>query len=99
MRRGTTPTHTFMSPIDLRNARALYLTYVQNNKKVLEKSIEDIEIQEDRLIVTLTQTDTLAFSTIGKVEIQCRAKFPDGSALASQVIETSAKKILKEGVI
>ena len=99
MRRGTTPTHTFKSPVDFTTVDVIYVTYSQDGRKIIEKSKEDIEITEDTLTVTLSQTDTLAFSTIGEVEIQVRAKFPDGSALASNVIKTQACKILKEGVI
>lgn len=99
MRRGTTPTHTFKTKVDLTDVEVIYLTYSQNNKKVIEKTKDDITITDEGLSVTLSQTDTLAFSTIGDVEIQCRAKFPDGSAIASGVIKAPVAKILKEGVI
>ena len=99
MRRGTTPTHTFKSPVDFTTVQVIFLTYKQNGKTIIEKDIDDIEIFEDKLVVTLTQADTLAFSTIGEVEIQCRARFPDGSALASNIVKTPACKILKEGII
>lgn len=99
MRRGTTPTHTFKTPIDLTGVSEIFMTYAQSGRKVLEKTKDDIEITAEELKITLTQTDTLAFSTIGDVEIQCRAKFPDGSVVASQIIKTQACKILKEGVI
>lgn len=99
MRRGTTPTHIFGVDVDLRDAAVIYITYRQGGKNVLEKTGEDIEVEEEEIRTTLTQADTLAFSTSGAVEIQIRAKFPDGAAIASQVIRTSANVILKEGVI
>ena len=65
----------------------------------LGKTKDEMEITEDRVRVELSQQDTLAFSTIGDVEIQCRARYPDGSAPASKVLKTSVAKILKEGII
>lgn len=99
MRRGTTPTHTFKVPLDFRSAQVVYITYKQEGQAKLEKSKEDMEITEDKIVLELTQQDTLAFSTIGDVEIQLRARFADGSAPASQIIKVPVCKILKEGVI
>lgn len=99
MRRGTTPTHRFNTPIDFTNAETLYLTYKQGNKTVVEKSIDDVEITADELKVTLTQTETLGFNARLDVEIQCRARFPDNKAVASNIIRCEASRILKEGVI
>lgn len=100
MRRGTTPTHTFGTDIDLRTAEAIYITYEQGGKTVVEKTIEDMTIEEDSVAVTLTQEDTLAFEEKGgKVKIQIRAKFANGSVVASNIISTPAEEILKEGVI
>lgn len=99
MRRGTTPTHYFKTKVDLTGASEMFITYEQEGKKIVEKSINDITIEPEQLIVKLTQTDTLAFSTLGEVEIQCRAKMPGGAALASNIIKRSVGAILKEGVI
>lgn len=100
MRRGTTPTHIFGTDVDLTDAEVIYITYRQGNKNVLEKTKDDLtSITAEEIRVELTQTDTLGFSVSGNVEIQIRARFPDGSAIASQVIHTSANAILKEGVI
>lgn len=99
MRRGTTPTHIFKTKVDLRSVDAIFMTYKQEGRVIVEKTIDDITIEEEQLSLTLTQADTLGFSTIGDVEIQCRAKFPDGAAVASQVIKVPVGKILKEGII
>lgn len=81
MRRGTTPTHYFKTKVDLTGATEMFITYAQEDKKVVEKTINDITIEPDQLTVTLSQTDTLAFSTIGEVEIQCAAKMPPDGGL------------------
>lgn len=99
MRRGTTPTHKFKVPIDLTEADEVYMTYKQDGTVKVEKTREDMEITAEEITLQLSQTDTLSFSTIGDVEIQCRAKFLDGSAVASCVKKIPVCKILKEGVI
>ena len=99
MRRGTTPKHIFKTDIDLRDAEVIYLTYKQGGKTVLTKEISDMEITKDDVTVYLSQPDTLMFSTRGDVDIQIRVRFPDGSAIASNIIGTKVNAILKEGVI
>lgn len=99
MRRGTTPTHIFKTKVDLTQASEMFITYKQNSEIKVEKSIGDITIEEEQLKTTLTQAETLTFSTLGSVEIQVRVKFPDGKALASNIIKRPAGAILKEGII
>lgn len=99
MRRGTTPTHKFKVPIDFRSAEEVWITYKQDSNTRIEKNKADMDISEDSIIVELTQEDTLALSTIGKVKIQLRAVFPDGKAVASKIIEVPVAGILKEGII
>lgn len=99
MRRGTTPTHTFTTDVDLTGATVLYLTYKQNGRIKVEKTIDDVTINPDSVQVTLTQKETLSFDDEGDVRIQIRARFPDDSAVASNIIKTTAQIILKEGEI
>ena len=108
MRRGTTPTHIFETDLDLRDASEIFLTYKQKdadpkcckpNNVVLTKEKADMEIKEDKVTVKLTQEETLMFSTKGMVSIQFRAKFPDGAAVASNIVNAKADTILREGVI
>lgn len=98
MYRGTTPTHTFNVNTDLRTASAIYITYEQNEKPVVEKTGTAITVNQTTLVTTLTQEETLKFRD-ERVYIQIRARFPDGSAIASNIITASVDKILKEGEI
>lgn len=98
MRRGTTPTNTFTVDVDLTSAVALYITYKQGARVAIEKAIDDIDITSEALTVTLTQQDTLKL-TNGDVDIQVRARFPGGSAIASNIISVPVEAILKDGVI
>lgn len=101
MRRGTTPTHTFCTDLDMTDAEVIYVTYQQNGKTVLEKTREDVEVDGNKVIVKLTQEETLLFERRRDipVRIQIRARWALGNAVASNIIETTAKEILKEGVI
>ena len=57
-----------------------------------------MKIQNNIISVYLSQKDTLLFME-GIVTIQIRAKFSDGSAIASSLIRTSTYEILKDGEI
>lgn len=99
MRRGTTPTHIFNTSTDLSDAEIIFVTYEQNGKQVIEKTKADVTFGQMQMQVKLTQEETLGFDIKAPVEIQIRAKFADGSAIASNIMRTSAQKILKEGEI
>lgn len=97
--RGVTPTHIFETGLDLREATVLYITYQQNDRTVLEKTIEDADISEDSVSVALSQEDTLLFREDAMVRIQIRAGFADGRRVKSEIITTETDELLKEGVI
>lgn len=111
MRRGTTPTHIFETiGISLVDATEIFVTYQQPDQVpigckcddyhvVVEKTIEDITVEEDKITLELTQEETLSFLEDVPVKVQIRAKFPDGKAVACQVMNVGAEEILKEGVI
>lgn len=100
MRRGTTPTHIFTVPdeIPVDTFVEIYITYSQMGRVVTEKEKDDLTINGHELSVTLTQADTLSFMP-GKAEIQMRAKTALGKACASDIVVTTAEKILKNGEI
>ena len=101
MIRGTTPTHTFKTKVDLRGVDCLYVTYSQNGRTVLEKTLEDCTVEEDSIQTELTQQETLLFDDRSDmpVFVQIRVRFPNGKAMASKIIRTTAEKILKDGEI
>lgn len=98
MRRGTTPTNTFTVDVDLTQAEALFVTYKQSSRTVIEKALADVTVTAKAVTVELSQADTLKFGK-GEVEMQIRARLPDGSALASQIMTAPVEAVLKEGVI
>ena len=96
--RGTTPGNTFEVPIDLTTAEVLYITYSQYGNVVFEIELPDITVSATKLIVKLTQEQTLALQK-GQVSIQIRGRYPNGTAVASDIINTTTEEILKDGVI
>ena len=107
MTRGTTPTHTFTLPDNLKTATisALYITYAQHGTTVLEKTLSDVTINGGAIICTLTQADTLKFEVLDqhcgcdKVAIQVRMKTSDGAAMASDIMRIPVQDVLKDGEI
>ena len=98
MRRGTTPTITYNVDVDLTSAVELYVTLKEGGLVVIEKSIDDIEVTDKTITITLSQEETLKLDP-GQVLMQIRAKMPDGSALASNIMTGDVEQILKNGVI
>ena len=99
MIRGTTPLNTFTCDIDLSGAELIYITYSQKGRVIIEKSIQDITVEENILTTRLSQGDTLKFSDREPVSIQIRAKFPSSNAVACAIINTTVTEILKDGEI
>ena len=101
MKRGTTPTHTFPVDVDLTQCDVIFLTYKQGNNTIIERDINNMTVTPDGIEVVLTQTETLAFNSAGKIEIQIRAGYPNnGPRIASDILTISpAGRILKDGEI
>lgn len=100
MFRGTTPILTFKVPFDTDIITKCYITFAQNGVVILEKELEDVTLENKRIILPLSQEDTLACNTTNKiVEIQLRVLTNEDKALASKVISVAIDKILKDGVI
>lgn len=99
MIRGTTPIHIFHTDVDLTTAEVIYVTYTQGTT-VVEKTKDDCEVEEDTVTVHLTQEETLQFKAGGyTANVQIRARYADGTALASNIISIDISRILKNGVI
>ena len=97
MRRGTTPTITITTDIDLTEASNLFVTFKQGDRVVCEKTLEDVTITETSVICELDQNDTLALKD-GLVRFQIRATLGD-SKVASNIMTANADEILKGGAI
>ena len=101
LQRGTTPVHSFALPDELKDVdfAALYITYKQDGKTVIEKDRSSISIEDGVASVRLTQEETLLFSDRWKCHIQVRLRTSAGDALVSNVANIPVYDVLKEGVI
>lgn len=102
MRRGTTPTCTFTTNVDLTGC-TVFVTFQQNGQTVIEKTGTDLTITAtdtgSTVALTLSQMETLALEPGRGVQVQIRYVDSFGTADASNIITTSAEAILKDGVI
>ena len=99
MIRGTTPTHTFTFSIDLADVKDFVITYVQRGEIVLEKTKKDCTISDNKVIVKLTQEETLAFEHTSMVEMQAKVLMNGGTVVASNIFTTHVSRILNEEVL
>lgn len=109
MIRGTTPTHTFTLPFSTDLIETVYITYIQEccygknivieRGKDVANNIDSCEFDGNKIIVELTQEETLSFIHGVEVEIQVRVKATDKKVLASDLIKTTVNEILKDGAI
>lgn len=100
MIRGTTPTLTLTTDVDLSNAVALYVTFSQDHENVIEKNINEVKINGKSCDVILTQKDTLKLSAKQPCFVQIRGRTGDGIAFATWPLEkVEVNDILKDGVI
>ena len=98
MRRGTTPTLTISTDIDLTEANNFYLTFKQGDRIIFEKTLTDVTITEDTVSVWLTQAETLALKDGRMVSFQIRATLGD-QKVASNIMTAKVEEILKGGEI
>lgn len=101
MFRATTPTHTFTLPIDTSRLSKILITYAQNENIVLEKTEADCTLDGSNVILTLTQEETLLFTTEedARVLIQIRVLTTDGKVHASEIEKEFARNCLNEEVL
>lgn len=97
MRRGTTPTITITTDIDLTQASNLFVTFKQGDRVAFEKTLEDVTVTENQVVCELNQSDTLALKD-GMVRFQIRATIGN-SKVASNVMTATVDEILKGGAI
>lgn len=100
MRRGTTPTLRFkVKGIGVEELESIYITLKQGNKE-LTRETEDVTVDKDenRLIITLSQEETLNFND-GVCQLQLRAVTDKGGAIASSIVTKQWEHILMEGEI
>ena len=99
MRQGTTPTHIFTLSVNPSTLKTVLITYAQDGKIIVEKTLDDCEVSGNTISVTLTQTDTLAIRATGYVQVQVRAITEDGEALTSNIMRAVMEPALNQEVL
>ena len=100
MHRGSTPTFTFEFNIELTDITDLHAAFAQNEDVKLEKTLEDCEIEGNKLTLCLTEDETLSFETdrLNNAYVDVQFKFGFGEYRAiSDITQVIVKPILKEG--
>jgi hypothetical protein len=99
MKRGTTPTLRFSLPfVPDTDINALYITFQQRGETIIEKSLEEVTVDGENVLVRLTQEDTLNLDPKADVNVQLRFRIGD-NAYASDVMPIHIGRILKDGII
>lgn len=105
MVRGTTPTHVFSGlPVLSTDIQQVWVSYQQSGRVILTKDINDVAFDDNLLssstsvLVSLSQEDTLSFKP-GMMTVQLRILLWDGTAMASEEIESVVTRITKDGEI
>lgn len=105
MFRGTTPQLEFHLPFDTANIKTVWVTFSQYDEELFTVKTEEVTMSGQKISVKLTQAQTLKLKPKKvlrdnhDVEIQLRILTTTGDALASNIMRTSAEKILKDGEI
>lgn len=91
---GTTPTQVFELPFEADQLSDFTITYYQNNKEILKKYPKDCVVEDKYILVTLTQSESLSFSSHCIAEVQLKVITLDGAVLASPTYYVGVEKIL-----
>lgn len=97
--RGTTPQLVFTCNVPPKDFTICHIAFYQSNNIIFIKTLKDCTIQDNDLILTLSEIDTLKLISGRNVEIQLRVGYADGTRDASNIIETTADRILEDGVL
>lgn len=99
MMRASTPTHEFELECGKETIKRLLVTYMQNDKIVLEKTENDVSWNGNVAYCRLTQEETLKFDDKQSVEIQVRVLTVDGCAPPTQIFRLPCSRVLNPEVL
>lgn len=99
MYKGTTPSYLIRIPYKMDEIDLYKIYFSQKGKVLLTFDINNSEIQDDLIIIKLTQEQANLFNHKYSVQIQMRIKEVDGTVAASPVITTSVHRVLNNEVI
>lgn len=97
--RGTTPTHEFEIPFDTSYIKDVVITYSQESNDDLVKYKTDCTFTENKVIVKLTQEDTLSFDSTQRLSAEVKILAYNGEVVIGDkiyfaVIDTNNEEVL-----
>lgn len=99
MMQGTTPVNIFTIPFEKSEIKNLSVVYAQSNKVIIKKKMRDCELNDNEIIVRLSQEDTFAFDDRLRVKIQVRVLTNDGESYVSDPIYVDVSECLDDEVL
>lgn len=101
MYKGTTPTFVFTFPpyFNPSSAEEIIVTFSSNKvNDILEKTKSEITVDNESIMVTLTQQETLMLP-LGRLYCQINFVFSDGQRVATDVVVVGINQNLHDRVI
>lgn len=98
MIRWTTPTDRILCDTDLSQAKKIYVTYCQHGRVILEKTGDDLVIEDNTILVSFTQADSCRF-TDGTVTFDVTILTEDGRRITSVKMTKQIRIPCKDEVI
>ena len=97
--KGCTVVNTFVIPFTEDDIEVMYITYQQYGTTIVEKTLPDCTFADNKILVGLSQEDTLRFHTSYTIDIQIRIRLKNGVVTKSKVVSVRTDELLKTGVI
>ncbi len=96
MYRGTNPILVINFSCDASRITKFRVTFVQGKEIVLEKTLSDCTIEDNKIKLQLTEAETFNFK-VGVLKMQAKVQMEDGSISYSNVKEIAVKDVLNGG--
>ena len=89
MYRATTPTHTVGFPVDTSTCEIIKVIYKQGGTKLIKQKTnsetpEGMTLDGNKVVIKLTQEETMLFNAKSFVRVQVRVKKTNGDVFNSQ---------------
>lgn len=99
MVRGTTVPHTFKMPFDTSLLTKIRIVYSQNGTVIIEKQETDVTLNGRKILVELSQEETLKFAANLEYELECKVKTSDGQVHSTGLIHRRVYETMCEEVL
>ena len=96
---GTTPDIGIELPVNSGMLEAAFVTFMQGSKVVFEKSLDAMRFEGKKMILALSQEETLSFEESTAGEWQIRYRVQGDKAFQTVIMPYGVGRVLKKGVI